>query len=65
MKTLYLLLFLSVFWLNSVDAQEIEFGEISLKELEEQRYAPDQSANAVILYKRQKTYFNLTNGVSL
>ncbi|MEN8186178.1 MAG: transglutaminase domain-containing protein [Bacteroidota bacterium] len=53
-----LLLFTLLFTLPNVDAQEVKFGKVSKKELEEKFYPQDTSANAVILYKKQRTYFD-------
>lgn len=46
-------------------SQSIEFGEVSKEELQEKVYAKDSSANAAILYKNQKTYFNVNSVISL
>ena len=47
-------------------SQDIEFGEITKDELMEKTYPQDSSANAVILYKKQDTYFsNSAAGTSL
>lgn len=44
-------------------AQKVEFGEVTTDELKEEFYQSDKSANAVILYKKQDTYFMSTNGL--
>lgn len=43
-------------------AQNFKFGEVSKEELQEKQYKNDSSANAVILYKKQNTYFNSNSG---
>ena len=55
MKKIVFLLLLSSF---NINAQEIEFGEVSKEELANNVYEKDTTANAVILYKYRKTYFN-------
>lgn len=47
---------------NSLMAQDYKFGKVSKEELEEQFYAKDSSANAVILYKNRKTDFKYMQG---
>ena len=47
---------------NSLIAQDYKFGKVSKEELEEQFYAKDSSANAVILYKNRKTDFRYIQG---
>lgn len=47
---------------NSLIAQDYKFGKVSKEELEEQFYAKDSSANAVILYKKRKTNFKYVEG---
>ncbi|SNR44097.1 protein of unknown function [Lutibacter agarilyticus] len=47
---------------NSLMAQDYKFGKVSKEELEEQFYAKDSSANAVILYKNRKTDFRYMQG---
>lgn len=54
-----LLIFLCVVLTGHSHAQEIEFGEISLKELEETFYPTDSSAHAAILYKKRDTYYQV------
>ena len=55
-KNIYLLLFILSFTQVSF-SQEIEFGEVSKEELSEKFYEKDSSANAVILYKKLKTFY--------
>lgn len=43
-------------------SQDYEFGEVSKEELLEKVYAKDSSANAVVLYKNQNTFFNANSG---
>lgn len=45
-------------------SQEIEFGKVSKKELEEKFHPKDSTANAAYLYRKRKTYyeFNETEG---
>ncbi len=56
MKKIFLgviVLFLS----NQLSAQDYKFGKVSKKELQEKFYAQDSSVNAVVLYKKRRTYF--------
>lgn len=41
--------------------QDYKFGKVSKEELLEVSYALDASANAVVLFKKQRTYFNFNN----
>jgi hypothetical protein len=45
-------------------SQDVKFGKVSKKELEEKFYPLDSSANAAILYKKRRTYYdyNSQNG---
>jgi Domain of Unknown Function with PDB structure (DUF3857)/Transglutaminase-like superfamily len=61
-KKIYILMFLTS--LQFVIAQDLEFGKVSKDELLEKVYLPDVSANAVVLYKNQSTWFVSTNGVN-
>ena len=47
---------------NQIYAQDYNFGKVSKKELEEKYYPLDSSANAAILYKNRKTYYNYGSG---
>ena len=51
-------LLLSILIVQFTFSQTIEFGEVSREELLEKKYSNDPAANAVVLYKNQKTYFN-------
>tara|TARA_R110001583_G_scaffold46395_1_gene145499 strand:+ start:2569 stop:4584 length:2016 start_codon:yes stop_codon:yes gene_type:complete len=57
-------LIIGVFFLisNKIIGQNYKFGKVSKEELEEQYYAKDSSANAVILYKKRKTDFKYKEG---
>lgn len=44
----------------SMNAQELELGKVSIKELEEKSHPTDTSAVAAILYKKGRTYFKYT-----
>lgn len=52
-----LLLTLILFISSNILAQEVKFGKVSKKELEEKFYPQDTSANAVVLYKKQRTFY--------
>ncbi len=43
---------------NNLTAQDYKFGKVSKQELEETFYPEDSSANAAILYKKRRTYFD-------
>lgn len=58
-KKVYLLLCLVNF--QFMFSQAPEFGKVEKEELLETSYEKDSSANAVILYKKQDTYFNATS----
>jgi len=47
---------------NNLTAQDYKFGKVSKQELEETFYPEDSSANAAILYKKRRTYFNYEQG---
>ena len=58
MKKIFLgviVLFLS----NQLSAQDYKFGKVSKKELQEKFYAQDSSVNAVVLYKKRRTLFQV------
>jgi len=55
-KNIYLLLFILSLTQFSF-SQEIEFGEVSKEELSEKFYEKDSSANAVILFKKRRTFY--------
>jgi Domain of Unknown Function with PDB structure (DUF3857)/Transglutaminase-like superfamily len=50
-----------IFVYTSSIAQEIKYGKVTKKELEEKFYPLDSSANAVVLYKKRRTYYNYNN----
>ncbi len=55
------LLFISLLIITSVTlAQDVKYGKVSKKELEEKFYPQDTSANAVVLYKKRRTYYEYT-----
>lgn len=58
-KYTFFILILSVQFLLA--QEEIKFGDVSKEELLEEEYLNDVSANAVVLYKNQKTFF-VNNG---
>ena len=62
-KNIYILL-VSLFLVQHVFSQEIEFGKVSKKELLEKYYDKDSSANAAFLYKYRNTYYG-ANAVSV
>ena len=43
-------------------AQDVKFGKVSKKDLEEKLHPLDSSANAAILYKKRRSYFNYIQG---
>ena len=57
MKKLIIALII-VIMANQIYAQNYKFGKVSKEELEEKFYSQDSSANAVVLYKNRRTYFN-------
>lgn len=59
----FISIILLFFTLNSF-AQEVKFGKVTKKELQEKFYSNDTSANAVVLYKKRRTYYEYdgTNG---
>ncbi len=56
LSTLILVLMLITFGQNF--AQKIKFGKVSKEELDEKYYPLDSSANAAILYKKRRTYYD-------
>ena len=60
-----IILLVSLSLVQLVSAQSLEFGEVSKEELLEEEYSNDPSANAVVLYKKQNTYFNANASVQL
>ncbi len=61
MKKILLILLLIVFALLTTFAQNIKFGKVSKQELEEKYYPSDSSANAAILYKKRRTYYDYSD----
>lgn len=57
-RKLIILLAILIFTTNKFVAQEVKFGKVTKKELEEEFYPLDSSANAVVLYKKHRTYFD-------
>lgn len=53
---------LLVFFTTAFFSQEIKFGKVSKKELEEQFYPLDSTANAAYLYKKRRTYYRFVKG---
>jgi hypothetical protein len=62
-KKIYLLI--SILCVQFTFSQSIDFGDVTKEELLEKVYSQDSSANAAILYKNQKTYFNASTVVEL
>lgn len=46
-------------------SQKVEFGEVSIAELEEKEYPNDPSAHAAVLFKNQDTYFHSGAGLNV
>jgi len=62
MKKALLVLILVLFTLPTILAQNIKFGKVSKAELEEKYHPLDSSANAAILYKKRRTYYEYIQG---
>jgi len=60
-KLITSIIFSIIFVCTSGIAQEIKYGKVTKKELEEKFYPQDSSANAVVLYKKRKTYYKYNN----
>lgn len=60
MKKILLAVLLLLFTME-ITAQNYKFGKVSKEELEEVFYPLDSSANAAVLYKKRKTYFEYNN----
>lgn len=56
LKKTYLIVFVCCFQFGF--SQEIKFGKVTKEELLEKSYLQDESANAVVLFKKQITYFD-------
>lgn len=62
MKKIFIALVLTLI-ANQLFAQDYEYGKVSKEELEEKYYPLDSSANAALLYKNRKTYFDYKQNV--
>jgi len=59
MKIKIALLFITVLFITTnITAQEVKFGKVTKKELEEKFYPEDTATNAVVLYKKRRTYYD-------
>ena len=59
-------LVLCLMLIQFLNAQDVKFGKVTKEELLETSYSRDESANALILYKNQQTYFQYnTTGAKL
>lgn len=57
MKNFYLLALMMIFVLNTA-AQDFRYGKVSEEELLEKQHPKDPEANAAVLYKEHKVYYN-------
>tara|TARA_R110002073_G_scaffold40547_5_gene115104 strand:+ start:219361 stop:221376 length:2016 start_codon:yes stop_codon:yes gene_type:complete len=57
LKSTLTFIIVSLLTIHLSDAQDLKFGKVSKKELEEKYYPSDSSANAAILYKKRRTTF--------
>ncbi len=58
MKTKTTILLVTILFFSLIStAQEVKFGKVSKKELGEKFYPGDSSANAVVLFKKRRTYY--------
>ncbi len=57
-KTATLYLFFLIIFSSLSHAQSVKFGKVSKEELQEKFYPLDSSANAAILYKKRRTYYD-------
>ncbi|MCB0472239.1 MAG: DUF3857 domain-containing protein [Flavobacteriaceae bacterium] len=55
---------LTVFSINQLFSQDVEFGDVTIAELQEKSYPLDSSANAAYLYKYRNTYIDGTDLVT-
>ncbi|MFK5957245.1 MAG: DUF3857 domain-containing protein [Lutibacter sp.] len=53
---------LVILMVNQLFSQNYKFGKVSKEELKEEYYPLDSSANAAVLYKKRKTFFNYVQG---
>jgi len=59
MKIKIALLFITVLFITTnITAQEVKFGKVTKKELEEKFYPEDTAANAAVLYKKRRTFYD-------
>lgn len=58
MKQVYTLLF-SLFFINGLTAQNFKFGKVSKEEVLEESHPKEEEANAAVLFREQKTYYEL------
>ncbi len=61
MKNFALTTFFIVFMILPASAQDVKFGKVSKEELEEIFYPLDSSANAAILYKKRRTFYEYSD----
>lgn len=61
MKKLIIVILITLFCLPTI-GQEVKFGKVPKSALEEKLYPLDSSANAAILYKKRRSYFNYIQG---
>lgn len=57
MKKIILIL-VTILFVSTTNAQNYDFGKVSLEEVKNNIYAKDTTASAVILHKSRRTYFN-------
>ena len=56
-----LLVVLFILTINTITAQEFDFGKVSVEELQEKMHPIDSTANAAYLYKNRVSYFKYDN----
>ena len=57
LKSTLTFIIISLLTFQQTDAQELKFGKVSKKELQEKYYPSDSSASAAILYKKRRTTY--------
>lgn len=62
MKKNYFLIVLSLIFVSG-RAQDFNFGNVSIKELQEQSYVKDTTITAAVLYAKTKVYYTYSQGV--